>query len=103
MCGRYILMFDPEDLEQEFGLKGTPVDWPPSENVSPGEGIPVITDPVNRELQITRWGLVPSWAKDPLIGYKTINARAETVAEKPSFRNSFARRRCLIPAFIFTI
>lgn len=82
----------------EFGLKATPVEWPPSENVSPGEGIPVIIDPVTRELKIMRWGLVPYWAKDPAIGYKTINARAETVAEKPSFRAAFARRRCLIPA-----
>ncbi len=58
----------------------------------------MITNSVNPELQVMRWGLVPSWAKDPVIGYKTINARAETVAEKPSFRNAFIRRRCLIPA-----
>ncbi len=74
------------------------MEWTPSRNVSPGEQIPVITDALNPVLRTMRWGLVPYWAKDPAIGYKTINARAETVAEKPSFRAAFARRRCLIPA-----
>ena len=96
MCGRYILMFDNDELEEEFGIQPTAMDWPPNENVSPGEGVPVITDATKRELKIMRWGLVPGWAKDPTIGYKLINARAETVAEKPSFRNSFTHRRCLI-------
>jgi putative SOS response-associated peptidase YedK len=91
-------MFDNDELEEEFGIKPTAVAWPPSENVSPGDSIPVITDAIERELKVMRWGLVPSWAKDPAIGYKTINARAETVAEKPSFRNAFAHRRCLILA-----
>lgn len=98
MCGRYILMFDNDELEEEFGIRPTVVDWPSNENVSPGEGVPVITDSTKCELKIMRWGLVPGWAKDPTIGYKLINARAETVAEKPSFRNSFAHRRCLILA-----
>jgi len=98
MCGRYILMFDNDELEEEFGIQPTAMDWPPNENVSPGEGVPVITDATKRELKIMRWGLVPGWAKDPTIGYKLINARAETVAEKPSFRNSFTHRRCLILA-----
>ena len=98
MCGRYILMFDSYELEEEFRIKPVAVDWQPSENVSPGDDIPVITDVTNRELKIMRWVLVPSWAKDPVIGFKTINARAETIAVKPSFRNAFTRRRCLIPA-----
>lgn len=91
-------MFDSNELEEEFGIKPILVDWLPSENISPGEGVPVITDATNRELKIMRWGLVPPWAKDPAIGFKTMNARAETVNVKPSFRNAFARRRCLIPA-----
>jgi putative SOS response-associated peptidase YedK len=91
-------MFENDELEEEFGIKPKAVDWLPNENVSPGEGVPVITDATERELKIMRWGLVPSWAKDPMIGYKLINARAETVSEKPSFRNSFTHRRCLIPA-----
>jgi putative SOS response-associated peptidase YedK len=91
-------MYDPEEIELEFGFKPTPVDWPPNDNVTPGEKIPIIINTSAREMKLMQWGLVPYWAKDPLIGFKTINACAETISEKPSFKSAFARRRCLIPA-----
>lgn len=98
MCARFMLMFDPEVLRAMLGLGGWPDSLTPNQNILPGQGIPVIIDAVTRKVELFRWGLVPGWAKDPSIGFKTINARAETLAEKPSFRGAFARRRCLIPA-----
>ncbi len=91
-------MYDPEEVRERLKLGDMPDDFVPGANISPGQNIPVVIDPVTRNVQLFRWGLVPGWAKDPRIGYKMINARAETVAEKPSFRVSFQRRRCLIPA-----
>lgn len=91
-------MYDPEELKDMLGLGDVPADLGPNQNISPGQGIPVVTDAQTRDVEIFKWGLVPGWAKDPAIGYKMINARAETLAEKPSFRNAFAKRRCLIPA-----
>lgn len=91
-------MYDPEELKDMLGLGDVPADLAPNQNISPGQGIAVVTDDQTRDVEIFRWGLVPGWAKDPAIGYKMINARAETLAEKPSFRNAFAKRRCLIPA-----
>ena len=67
-------------------------------NVSPGKNIPVVINKDTRSVEMLKWGLIPSWSKDPLIGNKLINARSETIAEKPSFRNSFKYRRCLILA-----
>ena len=81
-----------------LGLEDVPDELTPNQNVSPGDGVAVVTDGLKRTVDIFRWGLVPSWAKDVSIGNKLINARAETLTEKPSFRNAFARRRCLIPA-----
>jgi len=81
-----------------LGLEDVPTGLVPNENVSPGGGVGVVTDALKRRVDVFRWGLVPSWAKDPSIGFRLINARAETLTEKPSFRNAFARRRCLIPA-----
>lgn len=98
MCGRFSIMYDPAELEEMLGLEDVPVDLVPNVNVSPGDGIGVVIDGQKRNLEIFKWGLVPGWAKDPSIGNKMINARAETLIEKPSFRNAFARRRCLIPA-----
>jgi putative SOS response-associated peptidase YedK len=91
-------MYDTEELKDMLGLEEVPDEYTPNQNVSPGENIGVITDPVNRSLEFFRWGLVPGWAKDVSIGNKLINARAETLIEKPSFRSAFAKRRCLIPA-----
>jgi len=81
-----------------LGLEDVPTGLVPNENVSPGDGVGVVIDGLKRRMDVFRWGLVPSWAKDISIGFRLINARAETLTEKPSFRNAFARRRCLIPA-----
>lgn len=81
-----------------LGLEEVPAELTPNENISPGDGVAVVTDSVKRKIELFKWGLVPSWAKDISIGNKLINARAETLIEKSSFRNAFTRRRCLIPA-----
>ncbi len=85
-------------MKDLLGLAEVPSELAPNENISPGEGVPVVTNGLKRSVDIFRWGLVPGWAKDISIGNKLINARAETLIEKPSFRNAFIRRRCLIPA-----
>jgi putative SOS response-associated peptidase YedK len=98
MCGRFTLMLDAEELVSEFDLQQVPADVFPRYNIAPSQPLLVVTDWGNRRAEWMRWGLVPSWAKDPSIGSKMINARSETVQEKPSFRNAFNRRRCLILA-----
>jgi putative SOS response-associated peptidase YedK len=103
MCGRFRLARSKELLEEAFGAVdgSVPVEWSPRYNVAPGQPIVAVRQdaarPV-RELVPLRWGLIPSWAKESSIGYKMINARAETAAEKPAFRDAMKRRRCLIPA-----
>jgi putative SOS response-associated peptidase YedK len=99
MCGRYELHTHPAALALAFGLEFPPM-IRPRYNIAPTQDIPVIRMGQSgaRELAQVRWGLVPRWAKDPSIGARMINARAETVAEKPSFRTAFQRHRCLIPA-----
>ena len=91
-------MLEPEELREQLNLGEFAVEFASNRNISPGQLIPVVTDPVRRNVELCRWGLVPGWAKDPRIGYKMFNARAETLSEKPSFRVPFLRRRCLIPA-----
>lgn len=98
MCGRFSLALDPEELREAFGLIETPPGWNPRYNIAPTQPVAVITDAVQPKVEYMRWGLVPAWAKDISIGQKLINARAETIREKPSFRSAFSRRRCLIPA-----
>ena len=99
MCGRYVLSGTPSSLSAYFGLQDCP-DFLPRYNIAPQSEIPVIRQRPEIGLvgQIVRWGLVPSWAKDSSIGAKLNNARAESVADKPSFRSSFTRHRCVIPA-----
>ena len=98
MCGRYTLTADAESIQLAFGLDGVS-DWPrPRYNIAPSQSAPVITNRDPGRLSFLKWGLVPSWAKDPAIGHRMINARSETAAEKPSFRAAFKRRRCLVPA-----
>jgi putative SOS response-associated peptidase YedK len=103
MCGRYRLSRRKEILAEYFDA-GDDVDWAPRYNVAPGHDVPVVRQdaakPV-RSLSLFRWGLVPWWAKDPKAGYKMINARAESVADKPAFRDPLQSRRCLIPADAF--
>jgi putative SOS response-associated peptidase YedK len=86
-------------VRQVFGLDATP-ELEPRFNVAPGQQVAnVIQDPeAGRVLQARRWGLVPYWAKDPKLGARLVNARAETAAEKPAYRDAFRRRRCLVPA-----
>jgi putative SOS response-associated peptidase YedK len=99
MCGRYALQSPPTELITRFGLDEC-AEFGPRYNIPPGTDIPVIRQSPegNRVLHLLRWGLVPHWSKDPGIGAKLYNARGESVADKPSFRDAFKRRRCLIPA-----
>lgn len=100
MCGRYTLGLNPETLAEHFELDATPRDLEPRYNIAPGQRVAVITAVKDRgrHLDFMHWGLVPSWADDKSIGRRLVNARAETVAEKPAFRSAFHHRRCLIPA-----
>ena len=99
MCGRYSITTDPDALRLIFGVRVVQ-NLIPRWNVAPTQEVPVVREDRGgaRELTIMRWGLVPSWSKDIGIGAKLINARAETVAEKPTFRAAFRHRRCLVPA-----
>ena len=99
MCGRFTLFEADKVLSKEFGVSGVPP-LSPRYNIAPSQPIAAVRTPhtgIGRELALLRWGLIPSWSKDPAIGNRLINARAETVQEKPSFRNAFRRHRCLIP------
>lgn len=99
MCGRFALDAPSTCVAEKFSLADFPL-LAPRYNIAPASDILVVRHrpEVGRVGQLVRWGLVPAWAKDPSIGAKLINARAETVESKPSFRSSFARHRCLIPA-----
>lgn len=100
MCGRYRLARKKEILAETFDVEND-IEWTPRYNVAPGQDVAVVrqdaTQPV-RTFSPVRWGLIPSWSKDPKAGYKMINARAETIANTPAFRGPFRSRRCLILA-----
>jgi putative SOS response-associated peptidase YedK len=98
MCGRFVISIEADELQQELDLGPMPADWLPRFNVAPSQPVAVVVNAARRAPEWMRWGLIPSWAKDANIGAKLINARSETVGEKPSFRSAFARRRCLILA-----
>ena len=108
MCGRYAASRSPDDLVEEFEVDDRPEQMlPASYNVAPTQDVYAVLErpprgepeaPVRRALRAVRWGLVPSWATSPSIGSRMINARMETVAEKPAFRKAFAARRCVLPA-----
>ena len=99
MCGRFVLITDLLVIAREFDIPGLSVHFSPSRNISPGQHIPaMIGSDRGNMLASYLWGLIPFWAKDPSIGAKLFNARAETVSQKPGFKNAFAQRRCLIPA-----
>lgn len=99
MCGRYELHTHPAALALAFGLE-LPPSLKPRFNIAPTQDVPVIrlAQSGERELAFVRWGLVPRWAKDPAIGARMINARSETLAEKPSFRTALKKHRILLPA-----
>lgn len=98
MCGRFTITLEASDLQQGLGVAEMPVDWQPRYNVAPTQPVAAVLDAGTRRAEWLRWGLIPSWAKDATIGSRLINARSETITEKPSFRSAFARRRCLILA-----
>ncbi|MDD1612516.1 MAG: SOS response-associated peptidase [Methylococcaceae bacterium] len=99
MCGRFNMLATPEQLMRAFDLEQVP-GYKISYNISPGQKILGIVQPDRNGLSAVSldWGLVPSWAKDSKIGHSLINARAETLGEKPSFKAAYHKRRCLIPA-----
>jgi putative SOS response-associated peptidase YedK len=97
VCGRFSLTQSGEAIAQTFQLLALP-NLTPRYNIVPSQQVATIIQPTQREFRWMQWGLIPSWSKDRKIGNKLINARAETLAEKPSFRNAFKRRRCLIIA-----
>ena len=99
MCGRYVVAYDPATLVQGFSLTRVQP-FPRRWNIAPQSEVPVVHDTREGERvgTLMRWGLVPVWAKDPSVGARMNNARLETAAEKPSFRQALRRRRCLIPA-----
>ena len=99
MCGRFTQRLSWAELHELMDLIGPPRNLRPRYNVAPSQDVAVVrAADGGRSVSMLRWGLIPAWAKDPAIGYRLINARSETVAEKPSFRSAYRRRRCLIPA-----
>jgi putative SOS response-associated peptidase YedK len=115
MCGRYASSRKPEDLVEEFEITAPDANkvreaLDPDYNVAPTKPVYAVLErspsaredpdpePPQRQLRVLSWGLIPSWAKDPAIGNRMINARMETVAEKPAYKRAFATRRCLLPA-----
>jgi len=98
MCGRYTLGVSPARIAELFDLAEEPV-LRPRYNIAPTQDAPVVlATAAGRRLELRRFGLVPFWAKDPKLGSRLINARAESVEEKPAFRTAFRRHRCLVPA-----
>jgi putative SOS response-associated peptidase YedK len=98
MCGRFVIISPPAALRQIFGYVEQP-NFPPRHNIAPTQPVPVvIVENGVRHFRLMRWGLLPAWVKDPSKFTLLINARAETVKEKPAFKNAMKRRRCLIPA-----
>lgn len=100
MCGRFSQTATPEIIAEQFQVQEPPL-FQPRYNIAPSQDIAAIrieSETSTRKLVMLRWGLIPSWAKDPKIGHQCINAKAETVAEKPSFRSAFKTRRCLVVA-----
>lgn len=99
MCGRYTLSVPLSNLVDSFDVDPPDFDYPPRFNIAPTQEAPVIAQDLDgRRMGLLRWGLVPSWAKDPAVGNRMINARSETVMEKPAFRRAFRSRRCVVPA-----
>lgn len=100
MCGRYTVISPAPALAKRFSAKEAAAPAP-NFNAAPSQALPIITNAAPGQIQLVRWGLVPAWSRDPASGPKPINARAETLVEKPSFRQLLARRRCLVLADSF--
>lgn len=98
MCGRYTVTALPEALREHFGYEEQP-HFPPRYNIAPGQPVPIVRlVEGKRQFALVRWGLLPSWVKDPRAFSLLINARGKSVMDKPAFRSAMKRRRCLIPA-----
>lgn len=98
MCGRFTLSYKADELQLSLGLENIPAQIVPRYNIAPTQPVAAILDAFPKKIEFLYWGLVPSWAKDIKIGSRLINARSETIEEKPSFRAAVRRRRCLILA-----
>ena len=98
MCGRFVLYSPAKTIIEEFRADKAALEYTPNYNIAPAQNIVIVKKDGTRILTQCKWGLIPSWAKDPAIGCKTINARAETVATKPAFRSAFENQRCLVVA-----
>lgn len=101
MCGRFSFALSDRIIEEHFDIDIEDEDFAPRYNCAPSQSLAVITNEEQRKLSYFRWGLVPFWAKDISVGTKMINAKAETILEKPAFRNAIKSRRCLVPADSF--
>ncbi len=98
MCGRFQLSVKGKQISERFNVEVFDELYAPNYNCAPSQKLPVITNNKSKSLSYFRWGLIPFWAKDPKLGYRNINTRSETISIKPSFKNAFKKRRCLIPA-----
>ena len=98
MCGRFALLTHAEALIERFGVEEVIKRPEPRYNIAPSQNVTVVAQRGTRQLTEMHWGLIPSWAKDVSVGNRMINARAETVVEKPAFRSAFKKRRCLVLA-----
>ncbi len=98
MCGRFTLAVNPADYADEYDGAAFPEPFQPRYNIAPSQPVVAVPNDGKRAATFFLWGLVPSWAKDPAIGDRLINARGETLAEKPAFRGAYKYKRCVIPA-----
>jgi len=98
MCGRFQISVKGKHISERFNVEVFDEFYKPNYNCAPSQKLPVITNSEPAKLNYYKWGLIPSWAKDPKIGFKLINTRSETILQKPSFKTAFKRRRCLVPA-----
>lgn len=98
MCGRYALHSELNVLQQQFNLDISRLDYSPHYNIAPSQQVLTVTGNGKRRAESMRWGLIPFWAKEQKVGYRMINARSETLGERPAYRSSMRRQRCLILA-----
>ncbi len=98
MCGRFVRYSSLQTIVKEFDLEEPSFDLSPGYNIAPSQNIAVVLQDRRKGLLLCKWGYIPSWSKDPSVGSRMINARSESVADKPSFRHAFRSRRVLVPA-----
>lgn len=98
MCGRFTLTVDPAELKEHYQNASFPQEYAPRYNIAPSQAVLAIANDGKNAADFFLWGLIPSWAKDPSMGNRMINARGETLAEKPAYRGAYKYKRCLIPA-----